>query len=103
QRAPHQWSLLQTKSGGAVALQVIVPAAPIDDGPRKFDLAVHDLQRLIETFVVKGRPENRMPIDHGLPRPPKDFRLVIPFDPARELIEVSRRLRRKGRVKENAF
>nr|QEO74615.1 hypothetical protein [uncultured bacterium] len=61
----------------------------------------HDLERFIQALVNKSSSQDRMTIDHSLPRLPKCFDVEFALDSAACLIDVNFRVRRVERMKKH--
>ena len=61
------------------------------------------LHRLIQTHPAKAGPENRLQIDHPLPRPFECFKIEIGADGEVELLDINARLYGLESMKEHSL
>src|SRR6267378_3250508 len=108
---PQQRRSTEIKSLAPVFFRIAPPSrfllplfqfAPVFLPPRQFDLSLYDLHRLLQPFPHKARSQDRMSLNHLLPRPP-ERPCFQTFHPAAHLIEVGSRFRLVQGVKQQAL
>ena len=86
-------------------IQAVRPSvgAPIVLFPRHRHVTLHHLQQLIEPFPREGRAQDRVPLDHPLPRVPERFHIEVAMQGTRRLREIHAGLGRVQRVKQHTL